>query len=191
MTKYKEEEIEFSGYIISVTPRTRRGLLEYRLKIMTPGGESRIAYLREPSIPLKPGIPVKIKAILSRQSEPPRWIIDSIEILRNLKAVEPVPTRVEKITRGAYTIVSGKKEGKMFSIPLQEDELLSKIPKELPQEMYCIFIEHGYQTKLAEVLKKKEYEIFAKTLRFISEIDKENAENEKVVNGYLKSLQIQ
>jgi len=190
MTKYEGEEAEFSGYIISVTPRTRRGLLEYRLRIMTFGGENRTVYLREPSIPLRPGIPVKIKAILSKQTKSPRWIVDSIEALKNLKPVDPVLTQVEKVTRGAYTIVSGRKEGKMFSIPLQEDELLSKIPEELPQELYCIFIEHGYQIKLAEVLKKKEYEIFSKTLHFLSEIDRESAESEKIINGYLKSLQI-
>ena len=187
--KRLEEEIAFSGYVISVTPRTRRGLLEYRLKIMTLGGECKTVYLRSPEIMLRPGIPVRVKAILSRQLAKPRWIVDSIEVLKDLKSIEPVLTRVEEISRGAFFIISGKKEGKMFSIPLQNEEILSKIPKALPQDFYCIFIEHGHQITLAEIMSKKEYEVFKRTLKLVSKLDEESSKSSRIISEYLSKIQ--
>ena len=188
--KGSSDEIEISGYVVSVTPRTRRGLLEYRVKIVTLGGKSETMYMREPKVPLRPGIPIKAKAILSRQSEKPRWIIESAEPLKNLKVIEPTPASIEKVTKGTCFIVSGRSEGKMFSIPIQEEDLLEKIPKNLPQDLYCIFIDQGYQIILAEIMGKKEHEIFLKTLSLIAEIDHEESESRKIVGEYLRNIQL-
>lgn len=125
---------------------------------------------------------------MSRQTESPRWVVDSIEDLRDLKPVDPVLTRVENVSRGIFSILSGRREGRPFSIPIKED-LLSKIPGELPQELYCIFLEEGRVVRLAEVLRKKEYEIFSRAIRLLSEMDRECAESENVVDAYLKSIQ--
>lgn len=182
------DEVEVSGYIVSITPRTRRGLIEYELKIITLGGKSETMYMREPKIPLRPGIPVKVKAILSRQSEKPRWIIESIEPLKDLKDIELIPASIERVIKEAYFIVSGRSGGKIFSIPIWEEELMAKIPENLPQELYCIFIDQGYQIILAEVLQKKEYEIFMKTLSLLNELDQEELKSEEIVKAYLKNL---
>ncbi|RLG09015.1 MAG: hypothetical protein DRN65_00080 [Thaumarchaeota archaeon] len=189
-TKYPHQEMEISGYVVSITPRTRRGLLEYRVKIMTLGGKSETVYMREPEIPLRPGIPIKAKVILSRQSEKPRWIVESAELLKDLKVIDPTLTSIEKITRGTCLIVSGRRDGKMFSIPLQEEDVLEKLPKNLPQDLYCIFIDQGYQIILAEIMRKKEYEIFLKTLNLIAEMEKDESENRKIITRYLKNIQI-
>jgi len=189
ISRPREEELEVTGYITSITPRTRRGLLEYRLKVITLGGEPKTIYMREPAIPLRPGLPVKIKAILSKQLEKPRWIAESVDISGGLKVIEPSLTSIDKVTKGRCLIVSGKREGKMFSIPVQEEEIASKIPEDLPQDLYCIFVEHGYEIRLAEILRKKEYEVFAKTLRFLADLNRERSENEKAVKDYLRNVQ--
>ena len=40
------EEEKITGYITLIEPRTRRGLIEYRLRIVTLGGERITAYIR-------------------------------------------------------------------------------------------------------------------------------------------------
>ncbi|MCS7132507.1 MAG: hypothetical protein NZ918_02135 [Aigarchaeota archaeon] len=181
-------ELEVDGYIVSITPRTRKGLMEYKVKIMTLGGRSEIMYVHEPKIPLRPGIPVKVKAFLSKQSEKPRWIIESTEPLKDLREIEPMLVSIEEVTKGAFFIISGRNGRKLFSIPIKDEDVLGKIPEKLPQELYCIFIDQGYQITLVEVLRKKEYEIFVKTLSLIRELDQEKLESEKFVEEYLKNI---
>ncbi len=182
-----DELIEFEGYLVSITPRIRRGLPEYALKIITFGGESKTVYTREPKILLKPGLPIHVKAVLSRQSEKPRWMIDEIRILKNVETLEPRPAIIEEIVKGVYPIVSGKQENKIFSVPVEED-LLSKIPEKLPEKIYCIFLEKSSQIKLVEVLHEKEYRIFDRIAKLISELDKESSDSDRAVKEYLRRL---
>jgi len=185
----KEELIEFTGYLISITPRTRRGLVEYRLKIMNLGGRCVSAYLHEPKIPLKPGLRIKVKAFLSRQLGSPRWVIEKIEPIKDERSLEPEPTLIEEVIRGAYPIVSGRRSDKAFSMPAEE-EVLSKIPSNLPQRLYCIFAEGGSQLKIVEAFGEKEYEVFKKTLNMLVEIDKDSLESEKIVRKYLREIEL-
>ncbi|HDD42397.1 MAG TPA: hypothetical protein ENF79_01780 [Nitrososphaeria archaeon] len=185
----RDELIEVAGYLISITPRTRRGLMEYRLKIMSLGGGFMSAYLHEPKIPLRPGLRVKVKAFLSRQLGSPRWVIEKIEPIKDEKDLEPEPTLVEEVVRGAYPIVCGKRDDKAFSMPAEE-EVLSKIPSNLPQRLYCIFAEGGSQLKIVEALSEKEYEVFKKTLSMLLEIDRDSLESEKIVMKYLKEVEL-
>jgi len=50
------EEIELTGYLISIRPRTRMGLIEYELKIMSSGGELLTVYTLNPPSFLSPAI---------------------------------------------------------------------------------------------------------------------------------------
>lgn len=183
--KNSSEEIEISGYIVSVMPRTWRGLLEYKLKMMTLGGRSEIMYMHEPKIPLKPGIPVKVRAILSKQSENPRWMINSIEVLKEPEAIEPVQASIDEVIKGVYCIVHGRSGEKIFSMPIPE-ELLRKIPENLPQELYCIFMNQGHQVTIVEIMRKDEYEVFVRALSFLHKLDEEELEGERAVDEYLK-----
>ena len=85
----REDFTEFTGYLVSITPRTRRGLVEYKLKLMSPGGESIIIYTSKPPLFLRPGLYVKVRAILSRQLETPRWVVDEMKIVRGARGLEP------------------------------------------------------------------------------------------------------
>ncbi len=181
----KEELTEFTGYLISITPRTRRGLIEYRLKIMSPGGEYMTVYTPKPPTFLKPGLYVRVRAILSRQLKSPRWVVESIEVVRRARGLEPVPAVIEEVVRGVYPIVSGRRDDKAFSVPVEE-EVLSKIPADLPQRFYCVFAERGVELKLVEVLKEKEYELFRKAINMLSEIDENSHQSEKMVKEYLR-----
>jgi len=159
-----DELIEFEGYLVSITPRIRRGLPEYALKIITFGGESKTVYTREPKILLKPGLPIHVKAVLSRQSEKPRWMIDEIRILKNVETLEPRPAIIEEIVKGVYP------------------------PEKLPEKIYCIFLEKSSQIKLVEVLHEKEYRIFDRIAKLISELDKESSDSDRAVKEYLRRL---
>lgn len=184
----EEELIEFIGYLISITPRTRRGLVEYRLKIMNLAGRCVSAYLHEPKIPLKPGLRVKVKAFLSRQLDSPRWVIEKIESIEGERSLEPEPAIIEEVVRGAYPMVSGRRDDKAFSMPAEE-EVLSKIPSNLPQRLYCIFAEGGSQLKIVEAFGEKEYEVFKKTLSMLLEIDRGSIESERIVRKYHKEVE--
>ncbi|MEM3922551.1 MAG: hypothetical protein QXG25_06715, partial [Nitrososphaerota archaeon] len=67
-------EMELSGYLVSIRPRTRRGAIEYELKIMSTGGELFTIYTLNPPSFLSPAIQVRVKAVLSKQLEAPRWV---------------------------------------------------------------------------------------------------------------------
>ena len=175
------------GYLVSITPRTSRGLPEYALRIVTFGGESKIVYTRQPKILLKPGLPIHVKAILSKQSEKPKWMVDEMKILEGIRVLEPKPAIIEEVVKGVYPIVSGRQENKIFSIPIEE-ELLSKIPEKLPKKIYCIFLEKSSQIKLIGLLDEKEYRIFNRVSKLISEIDKESSDSDRIVEGYLRKM---
>ena len=68
------EEEKITGYITLIEPRTRRGLIEYRLRIVTVGGERVTAYIRELPPWLKLGTPADITAIYAGD----RLLIDRI-----------------------------------------------------------------------------------------------------------------
>ena len=57
------EERKVAGYITLIEPRTRRGLIEYRLRIVTLGGERITAYIRELPPWLKLGTPADITVV--------------------------------------------------------------------------------------------------------------------------------
>ena len=186
MRKRAEELIELRGYLVSITPRTRRGLVEYRLRIVTFGGEPWIIYVREPSIPLRPGIPISVKAFLSRQLEKPRWIADELRIIREAKVLEPRPAVIEEVVQGVYPIVSGRQGDRLFSVPVEED-VLSSIPRDLPQRLYCLFLETGSEVKLVGAFREKEYMLFNRILRLISSINQEGFESDRLFGEYLRS----
>lgn len=166
----KDDEKEIIGYITMIEPRVYRGLLEYRLRITPPGKPSETVYMREPPTWIRLGIPVKIKAIKSRQTEQHRYIVDEISFEEHLAVTRPVKVVIEEVSRGIATIISGKKDGAFFSITLNDKELLSKIPENLPAEVYCIFLEIGGEKRIASILTKREYSIIIKTLQIIKNL---------------------
>ncbi len=186
MRKGAEELVELRGYLVSITPRTRRGLVEYRLRVVTFGGEPWVIYLREPRVPLRPGIPISVKAFLSRQLEKPRWIADELRIIREAGILKPRPAVIEEVVRGVYPIVSGRQDDRFFSVPVEED-VLSSIPKELPQRLYCLFLETGSEVKLVGAFHEKEYALFDRILRLVSSIDQEGFESDRLFEEYLRS----
>ncbi|MCF3653532.1 MAG: hypothetical protein L2C94_005175 [Aigarchaeota archaeon] len=178
------EEIELTGYLISIRPRTRMGLIEYELKIMSSGGELFTVYTLNPPSFLSPAIQVWARIVLSRQRGVPRWIVAEMRFIGEPGAIEVAQAVIEDVSRGIYPIVSGRMSGRAFSVPVDE-ELLSKIPSQLPCTLYCVFVKRGPELRLVEVLSEREYELFKKTLELVSEIEREVADADEKVHRYL------
>lgn len=178
------EEMEVTGYLVSIRPRIRMGLIEYELRIMSSGGEPLTVYTLNPPSFLSPAIQVWAKIILSRQRGVPRWIIAEMRLINEPGTIEVAQAVIEEVSRGIYPIVSGRMYGRAFSVPVDE-ELLSKIPSQLPCTVYCVFVKKGSELRLVEVLGEKEYRLFKKTLELVSEIEKEVADADEKVNKYL------
>lgn len=178
------EEMEFTGYLVSIRPRTRRGLVEYELKLISFGGEPFVAYTMHPPSFITPAIQVRVKVILSRQLGAPRWVIDDMSIISGPEFIEVTPAVIEEVARGVYPIVSGRIGERAFSVPVDE-ELLLKIPPQLPSAAYCVFMKKGPELRLIEIMSEKEYQLFRKALKLVSEIEKEVADAEEAIRGYL------
>ncbi len=163
----EDDEKELTGYITMIEPRVYRGLLEYRVRITPPGKPSQTIYMREPPTWIRIGIPVKVKAIKSKQTKEHRYIVDEISFDEHLTITKPVKVVIEEVSKGVATIISGKRNGAFFSITVDDEEILSKIPENLPAEVYCIFIEIGGEKRIASILTEREYSIITKTLRII------------------------
>ncbi len=154
------EKIALEGYVACIEPRVYRGLLEYRLRIVGPSGKGEVVYLREPPEWLKPGIRVRVRAIMSRQTKEHRYIVEEIAVVENKADV--VEMNVEDIQRGVMTVISGKKEGRLYSITIS-NELSSRLPQQPPTTIYLVMI----NTRVGWILAEKEYRILARTLELL------------------------
>jgi len=181
-------EMELSGYLVSIRPRTRRGAIEYELKIMSTGGELFTIYTLNPPSFLSPAIQVRVKAVLSKQLEAPRWVLAEMSLIGGPGAAEVVQALIEEVSRGVYPVVSGRIGGMAFSVPVDE-ELLSRIPRQLPSTVYCVFMKRGPELRLVEVLSEREYMLFRKASELVSEIEREAASADEEVRGYLREAE--
>ena len=163
--------IEVIGYVTKIEPRTKRGLMEYRVRIMTLGGEDYVVYIREPPTWIEYGIPVHLKAEMSRQTEERRYIVEEIEIARSLPWFSLEETEIEEILGEKIQVVSGKRRGRYFSLPLETHNLSQDIIKETPGKFYCLFLESIRGTILATIIGEREYKILEKTKKFIRLIE--------------------
>lgn len=183
------EEMELTGCLISIRPRTRRGVIEYELRLMSSGGEHFTVYTLNPPSFLIPAIQVQVKAILSKQLGAPKWVATEMKLINRSGAAEVVQALIEEVSRGVYPIVSGRIGGMMFSVPVS-GELLSRIPPQLPSTVYCIFVKRGPELRLVEVLSEKEYKLFRKISELILEIEKDTASADEEVRGYLMEAEV-
>ena len=181
------EELEFSGYLASIQPKIRRGLIEYKLKVISTGGEERIFYLRKPPTWLKHGLMIAVKALRSKQTREERWIIDELRIIKGKAELKFIPTMIEDITSGRFTIVYGRKGEKMFSLPIKDQELISKLLGKLPRKMYCMFMELESELRLVEVIDEREYEVIMKVSKFLKEMNEKEAQNRRILRDFLKN----
>lgn len=178
------EEMELTGYLISIRPRTKRGVIEYELRLVSSGGESFTIYTLNPPSFLSPAIQIQVKAILSKQLGTPRWVAAELKLVGSSGTIEVAEAFIEEVFKGVYPIVSGRIGKLAFSVPIDED-LLSKIPSQLPCTLYCVFVKRGPELRLVEVLSEREYRLFRKISELISKIEKEVASAEKEVREYL------
>ncbi len=158
-----DDRIAVEGYIACIEPRVYRGFLEYRLRIVGPSGKGETVYLRKPPEWLKPGIRVKARAIMSRQTEEHRYIVEEIMIVDN--KAEIIEMNVEDIQRGYMTVVSGKKDGRLYSITINK-ELSNRLPQQPPAIIYLVMI----NTRVGWILSEKEYRVLARTLDLLKEM---------------------
>jgi len=171
---------KITGYITLIEPRTRRGLIEYRLRIVTPGGERIVAYIREPPPWLKLGTPADITII----SAGDRLLIDRISRKRGLNELRIAPIMIDEIVKEAFTVMSGKINGKFFSVPILDKHLVSRLPNKVPSKVYCIFSESGGGLKILEIISEREYMIFTNARKILNQI----IGNERRINEYVKNL---
>ena len=174
------EEEKITGYITLIEPRTRRGLIEYRLRIVTLGGERLTAYIRELPPWLKLGTPADITAIYAGD----RLLIDRISRKSGLRELRVAPTIIDEIARETFTVVSGRIDNKFFSIPILDEYLVSRLPDKVPSKVYSIFSESEGGLRIFEFISEREYRIFTNARRILNKI----IGNEKRMNEYVKGL---
>lgn len=177
-----------SGYVVSVEPITFRGLLNYKVKVITPGLQSKIVYMREFPEGLEIGVYVDLKVVLSRQTGEKKLIVDDIMFQKNIPKIIPVETVVEEVSRGITTTVSCWRSGRYLSIPIDDEEILKKIPENLPAKMVCIFMDTVKGLRLISVFTEKEYKILNRIRELAWSIDKQIEEDEKNVDDYMKNI---
>jgi len=174
------EERKVTGYITLIEPRTRRGLIEYRLRIVTLGGERITAYIRELPPWLKLGTPADITIV----SVGDRLLVDRLSRKSGLRELKIAPTIIDEITRETFTVMSGRMDDKFFSIPILDDYLVSRLPDKVPSKVYCIFSESEGGLRILELISEREYRIFTNARRILNKI----IGNEKRINEYVKGL---
>jgi len=173
------EERRAAGYVTLIEPRTRRGLIEYRLRIVTPGGERITAYIREPPLWLKLGTPVDITIT----SIGDRLMVEHISRKSNMRELNVTPIVIDEIAREMFTVISGRINGKFFSIPILDNHLVSRLPDKVPSKVYCVLSEGG-GLKILEIISEKEYMILMNARKILNQI----IGNERKINEYVKNL---
>jgi len=167
----EEDEVELIGYITLIEPRVYRGFMEYRVKVTPPGAKSESVYIREPPTWMRLGIPVRVKAVKSRQTREHRYIVEEIKPMKNLPTVKPVEVILEEILSEKVTIISGRKQGRLFSVSLKDEKLLSKLPNTLPAHIYCLFLEAGGEIRVESILTQREHDIILKTFQIARKLE--------------------
>jgi len=173
-------ERKVAGYITLIEPKTRRGLIEYRLRIVTLGGERITAYIRELPPWLKLGTPADITVVHAGG----RLLINQISRKSGLRGLRIAPIMIDEVAREAFTVMSGRIDGKFFSIPILDDYLVSRLPDETPSKVYGILSESEGGLRILELISEREYRIFINASRILNKI----IENEKKINEYVKEL---
>jgi len=174
------EERKIAGYITLIEPRSRRGLIEYRLRIVTPGGERVTAYARELPSWLKVGTPADITVI----SIGDRFLIDHISRKSNLHELKITQVIIDEISKETFTVISGRIDSKFFSVPILDEYLISRLPDKVPSKVYCILSESEGGLKILEIISEKEYAILTNARKILNRI----MGNERKINEYVKNL---
>lgn len=174
------EERKITGYITLIEPRSRRGLIEYRLRIVTPGGERLTVYIRELPSWLKIGTPADVTVT----SIGDRLLIDRISRKSNLHELKITQVIIDEISKETFTVISGRIDGKFFSIPILDEYLVSRLPDKVPSKVYCILSESEGGLKILEIISEKEYAILTNARKILNRI----MGNERKINEYVKNL---
>ncbi|MEN2975154.1 MAG: hypothetical protein ABDH32_06220 [Candidatus Caldarchaeales archaeon] len=180
------EASELYGYITSIEPVVKRGLLFYRARITSLGDESWEVYLRGFSRDFKLGCFAKIKPILSRQRDEEKLIVDEIEILEEVERLKPEEVTIEEVSRDNVTVITGWRNRRFFSLPIKDKEVLEKIPRELPAKVITLFIETSRGIKLASIISEKEYKIMLRAEELLSLIEEGEKRSEKFCEEQLE-----
>ncbi|MCS7125491.1 MAG: hypothetical protein NZ929_01055 [Aigarchaeota archaeon] len=184
------EVYDIRGYVTSVEPVVKRGLLSYRVRIISLGEEVWNVYLREISKDFRLGSFVKVKLISSRQREEEKLVADEVEILEDVHHLKIEESLIEEVSREGIPVVTGWKSGRFFSSPILDEELIKKIPKELPAKVITIFIETSKGVKLASIISEKEYKILLRTEELLKSIEENEKRSEKYCKEQLELLEI-
>ncbi|MEM3140614.1 MAG: hypothetical protein QXH15_04050 [Nitrososphaerota archaeon] len=182
------KDITISGYVVSVEPVTIRGLLNYRVRIVTPGIQSKIVYMREFPEGLEIGVYVDLKIVLSKQTGEEKLIVDDIMFQKNVPKIIPVETVIEEVSRGVTTTISCWRSGRYLSIPVEDEEILKKIPENLPAKMVCLFMDTVKGLRLISVFTEKEYRVLNRIKELAWSIDRQIEEYEKNIDDYMKNI---
>lgn len=162
---------EVYGYIVSFEPVLRRNIVSYRVRVLSPGVKSWIVYLREIPKNFRLGVFAKIKVIVSKQAGEERLIAEELEVMVSHRPYPFVESIIEEVSKGAVTIVAGRRNDGFFSLPVTDEEILNRLPNEFPVRAMCLIIETGKGLNLASILSEKEYKVILRTIELLDEID--------------------
>jgi hypothetical protein len=174
-----EESFEVYGYIVSFEPVLKKNIINYRVKVISPGVRSWIIYIREVPRKFKLGVFARIKVVVSRQTREEKLVAEEVEILENPKPYEFVEVIIEEMSRGVVNVVSGWRMDRYFSLPVTDEEVVSKLTGGFPLKAMCLFIETGRGLSLASIMSSKEYRVVSRMLELIKMIE----EYEEEIDG--------
>lgn len=185
----KEEVSEVRGYITSIEPIVRKGLLSYRARIISLGDESWKIYLRDIPKDFKLGLFVKVKTILSKQTDEEKLIADELKILEDVQRLKIEECTIEEVSRDKIPVVTGLRSGRFFSLPITDEDVLNKIPRILPAKVIALFMETPRGIKLASIVSEKEYKILMRMEELLTSIEENEKRLEELCREQLKLLE--
>lgn len=180
------EEVEVIGYVSTLEPKVGKKTVIYRVKLTTLAAKTETMYLREIPAWLRLGIPVKVRATLSKQTG--RYIIEEINIARGLPWFSPEESEIEEVSGEKKTIIVGKRRGRFFSLPISDQEIVSKLPRKLPTKAICLFLETSEGTRLASIIPEKEYKIIERAGELMRSMERDERRINKDVKRELSEL---
>jgi len=183
-----EESSEVCGYIVSFEPVLKKNIMNYRIRVISPGVRSRIIYIREVPRRFKLGVFARIKVVVSRQTGEEKLVAEEVEILENPKPYEFVESIIEEISRGVVNVVSGWRMDRYFSLPVTDEEVLNKLTGGFPFKAMCLFIETGRGLSLASIMSSKEYRVVSRMLELLKMIEEYEEESDRYSREELTNI---
>jgi hypothetical protein len=183
-----KESYEVYGYIVSFEPVLKKNIINYRVRVISPGVRSWVIYMREVPRRFKLGVFARVKVVVSRQTGEEKLVAEEVEIFENTKPYEFVESIIEEISRGVVNVVSGWRMDRYFSLPVTDEEVLKRLIGGFPLKAMCLFVETGRGLSLASIMSSKEYWVVSRMLELLKMIEEYEEESDRYSQEELSNI---